>query len=227
MSVKPYFSGITNGAVGAIKISEPHPEGGMLFGVTFPEQLGDYLRNVGVIAVSGFAARWSGWSQVRTTVGTKKLVFMFKVNAGDICRPFQKGEDVNLELMLQRKQMSENQAVKHIGDGHLNEGIVHGTGIVIGSKPMDNGGKTIQLLVESKLADKVQVGYLFGVDGVSMTLRAKESAEDSAMPIKGLQKLTVEAWPDAGMKTTLARLKQDDEVNIGLAVVARQYAPNP
>jgi hypothetical protein len=146
---------------------------------------------------------------------------MFQINAEDVCRPFKKGDEVNLEVMLRNRQLERTGALKHIGDGHLNEGVVHGIGNVASVSKMENGGREILIVANKDVLEGVSEGNLLSIDGVSMTARGIDPSDNNTIG------LTIQAWPGAAMTTTLGGLTQGASVNIGRALVPRKHAPNP
>jgi riboflavin synthase len=100
--------------------------------------------------------------------------------------------------------------------GHMVQGHVDGTGVIISRSPAEHW-EVVRVSLPADLARYVVVKGSIGVDGVSLTITAVAGGDDDGEP----PWFEVSLIPETLQRTTLGRKQPGDTVNLEVDVIAK------
>ena len=100
--------------------------------------------------------------------------------------------------------------------GHMVQGHVDGTGVIISRSPAEHW-EVVRVSLPAELARYVVVKGSIGVDGVSLTITAVAGGDDDGEP----PWFEVSLIPETLQRTTLGRKQPGDTVNLEVDVIAK------
>jgi riboflavin synthase len=189
------FTGIIE-EIGEVVAVEPHGDSAVL--TLAASRIGDDLTHGASIAVNGVCLTVVGW----TGAGAVQVDFdvMAETLKRSVIGSLQRGSQVNLERAAR---------VDSRLDGHIVQGHVDGTGVVVSRTPGD-GWESVRFGMPADLGRYVAEKGSIAVDGVSLTVTAV-----------GADWFEVGLIPETLRATTLGGKQPGDPVNLEVDVLAK------